>query len=227
MKKTHIALVVLVVLALAPAAWAKGRKAQPDLDAPLVPSFVVDQSVETPAVTAPPAAPAPVVAASEPVAPPPAPAPTVSMVVHSQPLAYQCFLGDNPGFAPGRWVEVHNSTSGYFYGSVDDAPLIVLRPTADGSWEPLSAGIEGRTVLPPHSRCYFRAPARLSQAHHRLREYVLKGRLYGVESREMDAQGRIVVRLTPEPEAVMREPRPFTLPLGKETILHVGDWLFK
>ena len=45
---------------------------------------------------------------------PAAPAPTyVSTLVHNQPTTYQCFLGDNPGMAPGHWVEINNFNREY------------------------------------------------------------------------------------------------------------------
>jgi hypothetical protein len=128
---------------------------------------------------------------------PPAPAPTyVATLVHNQPVAYQCFLGDNPGMAPGHWVEVRNFNREYYlYLTVDHAPLVVMKPTGNG-WEPLFPGRQDRTVLPPNSKCFFSAPARLN-GDGRLRTYELRADAYAQTMGS--SPGRVV--LEPHPSA--------------------------
>jgi hypothetical protein len=143
---------------------------------------------ETPA----PAKPAPVA---------PAVAPSyVSTLVHRQPVAYQCFLGDHPGVSSSDegWVEILNRNPEYYLSLlVDKAPVVVMQPTGNG-WEPLFPGRRDRTVLPPGSHCYFYAPARLSGRH--VRDYTLDAAAY---AQEMGSTDQAVV-LKAEPSARLR-----------------------
>jgi hypothetical protein len=139
-------------------------------------------------------------------------------LVHGQPTAYQCFLGDNPGVAPGNWVEIRNFNQEYYLTlTVDGAPLIVMKPTANGRWEPLFPGRQDITVLPPQSHCYFHAPARL-KAGNRVREYLLGATAY---NQEMGSLPPYQVRLGAQPSAWMETPRQFRLAGQNETAVAI------
>ena len=146
----------------------------------------------------------------------------VSTLVHGQPTAYQCFLGDNPGLAPGLWVTIRNRDHHrYMYATVGDAPIIVMRPTANGMWEPLFPGRQDRTVLPPGRECTFHAPARLN-GDGSLRRYVLRADLYDQAMGSMPG----AVILEPYPSAHLNRPWEFYLNGVQDTVVSLEYFQF-
>lgn len=146
----------------------------------------------------------------------------VAALVHGQPPAYQCFLGDMPGMAPGHWVEVRNfDRQNYLYMTINDAPVIVMRPTANGTWEPLFPGRQDRTVLPPGRKCNFHASARLN-GDGTLKEYFLRADAYSPAMGSMPG----VVILESYPSAKLMRPWEFHLSRNRTTAVSLEPYQF-